>query len=417
MPHRTPTLPRLPVLGWAAFGGATQASLPTLLDRDPQALRYTTSGRAAILLALEALGLGPGQQVLLPTYHCPTMVAPAVGLGATPRFYSIDGRGQPRLDWLQSQNLDAVRAILVPHFFGLPQPMQALRDWCDQRHIALIEDCAHALFGRSGERAIGTWGDLAISSLTKFLPVPEGGCLVVNRGPARTEFQRCGPLQQVKAVLDIAEEGARHGRLGGLNWWIQAPLDAQRRLRQRHHPMPATAAAPEPGPGAEVPDDPDMLVDPRLAHRAPAAACRWVAQWLPRQRIVERRRLRYQELSQRLAGLPGLRPLMPVLPDDCAPYVFPLWVDRPDPGYAELRRRQMPVFRWDRLWPGTPELEDDHGRLWSHHVIQLACHQDLTDADVDALVACVQGIFASPQAASPASPSLPSVQAALPVCG
>ena len=358
MSQRLPTLPRLPVLGWAALGGAAQAPLPTLLDRDDRALHYTTSGRAAILLALEALGIGPGQQVLLPTYHCPTMVAPAVGLGATPLFYPLDGQGRPRLDWLQAQNLEAVRAILVPHFFGLPQPMQALRDWCDRHHIALIEDCAHALFGRSGERAIGAWGDLAISSLTKFLPVPEGGCLVVNRGPAQIELAPCSPLHQVKAVLDIAEEGARHGRLAGLNGLIRFPLDAQRRLRQRGA---TPAAEPETAPGGEVSEDPGMLVDPRLSHRAPAAACRWVARWLPRARIVERRRQRYQELSQRLAGLQGLRPLVPQLPADCAPYVFPLWVDQPDPGYAELRRRRMPVFRWDRLWPGTPELPDDQG--------------------------------------------------------
>jgi hypothetical protein len=54
-------------------------------------------------------------------------------------------------------------------------------------------------------------------------------------------------------------------------------------------------------------------------------------------------------------------------------------VDRPDPGYAALRELKAPVSRWDDLWPATPALAGDHGPRWSHHVLQLACHQDMTD--------------------------------------
>ena len=56
----------------------------------------------------------------------------------------------------------------------------------------------------------------------------------------------------------------------------------------------------------------------------------------------------------------------------------------------------MPVFRWDRLWPGVPALAGDQGRLWSHHVLQLACHQDLSDAHLDRLVAALLRLFKSP---------------------
>ena len=76
-----------------------------------------------------------------------------------------------------------------------------------------------------------------------------------------------------------------------------------------------------------------------------------------------------------------MRPLFPELPPQTAPYVFPLWVDRPDPGYAALRELKAPVSRWDDLWPATPALDGDHGPRWSHHVLQLACHQDMTDDD------------------------------------
>jgi aspartate/methionine/tyrosine aminotransferase len=79
----TEPLPRLPVLGWAAFAGERQAPLPSVLDQ--RNVLFTTSGRAAIALALRALGVAPGDRVLVPTYHCPTMIAPVVSTGADPR--------------------------------------------------------------------------------------------------------------------------------------------------------------------------------------------------------------------------------------------------------------------------------------------------------------------------------------------
>ena len=146
-------VPRLPVLDWNIFSGARSSPTPCLLAH-PKAT-FTNSGRASILLALEMLGVGRDDKVLVPTYHCPTMGAPIVARAAKPFFYPLDGNGAPRLDWIRQQNLQGVRAILVAHFFGLPQPLAAIRQWCDEQGIRLIEDCAHALFGRTDGRAIG----------------------------------------------------------------------------------------------------------------------------------------------------------------------------------------------------------------------------------------------------------------------
>jgi len=378
-------LPRLPVFGWQAFAGERDADTPCLLSL-PQ-LHYSTSGRAAILLALESLGVGPGDGVLLPTYHCPTMVAPAADRGATVHFYPIDDHGRPNLIWLEQQDLRGVRALLAAHFFGLPQPMARLRAWCQSRGIALIEDCAHALFGRSGERPIGAWGDVAIASLTKFLPVPEGGCLIINNGGAAPALRPCDTTNQIQAAVDILEVGAVQGRLTGFNTVIAGGLNLLRLLRGGG---PATAVRND-APGTHgahgahsaLLSSTELSIDSALAHRQLSRASRWVGRSLPRQRIVQRRRHNYQFLTRSLSGHTGLRPLLPELPADCAPYVFPLWVAIPDPGYAQLRAKHWPVFRWDRLWPGVPPIEGDHGLNWSHHVLQLACHQDLVDSDLE----------------------------------
>lgn len=389
-------IPRLPVIGWDLWRGPRDAEMPTMLDLP--GVRFTTSGRASILLALESLGVAAGASVLLPTYHCPTMVAPVVALGGRPVFYPIDAQGTPDFAWLDQQPLHDTPIMLAAHFFGLPQPMASIRGWCDAHGIALIEDCAHSLFGVSDGRPMGTWGDVSIGSLTKFLPVPEGGCLVARHRDAATGLHAGGLKRDLRAVLDMAEEGARHERLPGINRLLVWPLAAVRRVRDFGTPRVETAVAP--------PEDPStvMAIDATAAHRQLPAPCRWIAQRVPRRRITERRRRHYEMLVEALRGHHGFRPLKPVLPRSCAPYVFPLWVDEPDPGYQELRRMQVPVFRWDRLWPGVPAIANDQGLAWSHHVIQLACHQDLNDSQLDHIAATVIRLFSRPRPTTTPNP-------------
>lgn len=126
-------IPRLPVLDWRSFSGAKHSSTPCLLDL-PQT-QLTHSGRASILLALEMLGVGQGDRVLVPTYHCPTMIAPVTQRQAQPLFYPLREDGSPDLAWIDAQDLSGVRAILAAHFFGIPQHLEPLRAWCDQRGI------------------------------------------------------------------------------------------------------------------------------------------------------------------------------------------------------------------------------------------------------------------------------------------
>lgn len=382
-------IPRLPVLGWSTLRGRRRSPMPCLLEHP--GVQFTTSGRASILLALEMLDIRAGDRVLVPTYHCPTMVAPVVALGAQPLFYPISASGAPALDWIAAQDLRGVRALLAAHFFGLPQPMQRLRAWCDQHGIALIEDCAHALFGSSEGRPIGSWGDLAIASLTKFLPVPEGGCLTVNgRTLALPQQSAAGAVSQIKAAVDMVQVGTMFRRfrglntaLGGLFTLLNAPRKTLRRSRQ---------SEAEPASGSDSLEG--FSIDMALSHRALTSAATWVARQSPRERIVEGRRDNFRRLLAAFAEHPHLRPLFRSLPDDCAPYVFPLWVDQPDPGYQALREAGVPLSRWDRPWHDVPSLAGDQGLAWSHHVLQLPCHQDLQAEEIAVLVEEISRVYA-----------------------
>lgn len=388
----TLTVPRLPIFGWSAIRGDHSSSLPAVLDIAN--LVWTSSGRAAIAYALREMGVGAGDRVLVPTYHCPTIVAPIVAAGAQPLFYPISESGAPRLDRIAALGLGSVRGMIAAHFFGLPQPMSAVRAFCDAHGILLIEDCAHAMFGKVDNQAIGTWGDYAIASLTKFFPVLEGGCLVSARHqlhnmPTRSRSWR----DELRNVIDVLEAGVRYRRLPGANTALAALFSVKNAFRHR------ALSRAEPAPGDTV-TAPDIVRVGLADFDANAAAwnklnrgTRWLATHTNRARIIALRRRNYQRLAEQLAHVAGVRPLFPVLPEDAAPYVFPLVVEAPERYYQRFRASGVPVFRWDWRWPDTPEEQGDTGTQWARQVFQIGCHQDLGLDDIDAIVNTIKTLL------------------------
>lgn len=383
-------LPRLPVLGWSAFAGPARSTIPSILDRTDVCV--TTSGRAAIALALRELGIGPRDRVLVPTYHCPTMIAPVVAAGATPVFYPIDGSGSPLLESADRARTTGARAMIAAHYFGLPQPMAKLRAFCDAHRIALIEDCAHALFGMSDGRPVGSWGDYAIASLTKFLPLEEGGCLVPQPTSTRALLHDLQALsQQLRGIANAVELGARFDRFPGINLALRTVFAGVAALRGNGKRADAEAGTTN---GVDVARWLADFAPGSSATRRPSAWTRWIARHVHRGRIVSLRRRNYAQLVERTKRLSGARALLPILPDAAAPYVFPLWVDDPERIYQRVRHSGVPVFRWDEVWPGCPALEGDNGLPWATHIFQLGCHQDLAPDDLEHMVEALERLLA-----------------------
>ena len=123
---------------------------------------------------------------------------------------------------------------------------------------------------------------------------------------------------------------------------------------------------------------------------APLRSTRWLTAHLPQQQACTHRQRLFARYADALSALPGSRALHAALPANTAPYAFPLWVDDAERVYHTLRIAGVPVYRWDRRWPGTPHLAGDQGPLWSTHVLQLLCHQSLTVDEADWTIATIR---------------------------
>ncbi len=365
-------IPRKPVLDWSWFGSSQEATLPSVGDLPHQQL--LTSGRAALYQALQQLLPAARRRVLVPGFHCPTMVSPIVQASLQPQFYALAANGLPDVERLDPEAL----AVIAFHPFGLTQSMAELRTWCDRHGVALIEDCAHALIGQAGERPVGAWGDYATASLTKFLPVPEAGLLASSRHRLRPMALRApGFVAQVRGWVDLFEAAAASERLPGAN----GLLGLRSRLRQ---PPTAAVSPSQPEPTLTTAQALQQTDMGRHSQQALQAA-RWLARLRPRASDVALRRTHFEYYAQAFDKLPGAgRP--PSLPRQAtAPYAYPLWIadpERAEAVYQQARLHKLPVFRWDRVWPGADALKDDAGQAWRSQVLQLLCHASLRSKDV-----------------------------------
>jgi dTDP-4-amino-4,6-dideoxygalactose transaminase len=139
----------------------------------------TGSGTAALHLVLLALGIGPGNEVILPGYVCTAVLNAIRYVGATPVLADVDPETF-NLDCgdVRSKRTRHTRAIIVPHMFGNPADVASLRSL----GVPVIEDCAQALGAIVGPTLVGSLGDIAVFSFhaTKVITTGAGGMIVAK---------------------------------------------------------------------------------------------------------------------------------------------------------------------------------------------------------------------------------------------
>ena len=141
------------------------------------------NGTAALHLALLALGIGPGDEVIVPTLTYVASVNAIKYTGATPVFCdSLASSWQMDPDNVERLITPQTRAIMAVHIYGQPCDLAKLCMICASNRLFLIEDCAEAFGSQFGDRCVGTFGDIATFSFfgNKTLTTGEGGMVVTS---------------------------------------------------------------------------------------------------------------------------------------------------------------------------------------------------------------------------------------------
>jgi len=146
------------------------------------------NGTLALELALRALNIGQGDEVLVP---CRTFVASAlavVAVGATPVFVDIEPENQNvSVQTLTAGLTKKTKALIVVHLNGWPAPMLDIMPFANSHNLKVIEDCAQAHGAAIGEQLVGSFGDAAAFSFCQDKIIStggEGGMLLVNDSEA-----------------------------------------------------------------------------------------------------------------------------------------------------------------------------------------------------------------------------------------
>jgi dTDP-4-amino-4,6-dideoxygalactose transaminase len=155
--------------------------------------RCLSSCTAALILSLQVLGVGPGDEVLVPAM---TFVASANAVehaGATPVLVdSVPGTGLIDLEQAAAAVTDRTRAIMPVHLAGRPVDMERLDALASRQGLAVVEDAAHAIGAAWRGRKIGAFGNLTAFSfyVTKNISTIEGGALVTDDPAVAAEVER-----------------------------------------------------------------------------------------------------------------------------------------------------------------------------------------------------------------------------------
>lgn len=228
-----------PADGRPAFGALFEASFASY--HGVAHCVAVTSGSAAIRIALQALGIGYGDAVLVPGLTWVACASAVLAAGAVPVFVDVE----PATLCMSPEAARAalspeVAAVLLVHAYCTTADLDAFSVLCREHHVALIEDCSQAHGALYRGRRVGSFGDVGVFSMqqTKVLTSGEGGAAITSSAgiadrmeqlrsdgrrqrpdarPGEESLEEVGAVQGYNACLSEFQAAILHERLGELD--------------------------------------------------------------------------------------------------------------------------------------------------------------------------------------------------------
>jgi dTDP-4-amino-4,6-dideoxygalactose transaminase len=193
------------------------------------------SGSLALELALRTCHLDQGDEVIIPSFCCSTVVAPILAVGATPVLADVGSELNLTAETVDAARTGRTRAIIVPHLFGNPANIEEIVELADLHNIVVIDDAAQALGATIDGRKAGSFGDMGVLSFgTEKVCFGLGGGALVSHSR--------GVLESAREVV-VGHPSAAHTLASlaltlGLRRWRGWTLPFQRLLSHSHERSP-----------------------------------------------------------------------------------------------------------------------------------------------------------------------------------
>lgn len=303
------------------------------------------SARAAIYQLACFLRAQGRSTILLPAFHCPSVVEPVLRAGMRPVFYRIDRKLEVDLSDVAARLNADVAAVLFIDYLGWPGHFGPLLAELRRREILAVEDCAHGAVRANPVGLAGRRSDAAIYSFWKCVPSGVGGGLWLKENipfvaPALARAPVRDSLHRTKQLLEelIESRGEGSGAARAWNWIEEKRVRATRRFR--------TAPAPADSRSAALPPDEarQYFFSGRLAQSRLPWMARQIMKRADLQSIVSARRRNYQTLGSALLRDDRIAVVHPELPADVCPHAFAVMLADRSRHDRRLRAAGVPVW-------------------------------------------------------------------------
>lgn len=380
---------------WRWTGGDIVSKVEQQLSRklNRRAVVLVSSGRSALKALLTAYGIGAGDEVIIQAFTCLAVPAAIKWVGATPIYADII----PQTYNLNTADVSRkitgqTKAVIVQHTFGLPGPLDELRQITKERGLILIEDCAHALGATYHGQMLGTLGDAAFFSFgrDKALSCVFGGAIaspdtnLINKIKQQQSQLPNPPLLWIKQQLI-------HPILFSFLLPLYFKASLGKILLVACQKLGLLSRAIE--PGEKIGSQPK-----HIAYRFPSALAYLLANQLTK---LERYTIQRQRLARTYQTALASHPGLPHVPDNTQPawLRFPFLVDNPPKLHSRAKKQHILLGDWynSPLAPIDCHLQSFDYKLGScpqaedtaRKIINLPTHPRLIDEEVYKIIKLV----------------------------
>jgi dTDP-4-amino-4,6-dideoxygalactose transaminase len=365
-----------PPLPLGIYARKPSGKLPFPLE-EPRC-RIFSLARQGLFVGIQALGLGPGDEILVPAYHHGSEIEALLRAGIVCRFYEVGKRLEPDEEDLEALLGARVRGLYLTHYLGFPQDAPRWRTWCDEHGLQLIEDAAQAWLSMRDGTPVGSHGDLSIFCLYKTFGLPDGAA-VISKSPPEPPRSK-----QHAGINALARQ---HGLYLTQQWaWVAG-------LRRRLGRL--TRA------GEYDPERDFVLGDPG---GAPHAMTSFFLARTTRSQAQATRAANYAFLLERLGRF--VPEPFAHLPVGASPFAFPIRWDHKEELLQGLARRGIVALNfWAIPHPHLRVVDFPRAAALRKSIVGLPVHQELGPRELERVVDAVFGELRSSRRPSNACPA------------